>query len=80
MFFYNNRFGNNRSKFRVSIPASGIFVFLLEDLDDSCFTDHVCFNPGERDFCFSTVSEDGRLGEQKKFQSRRAGFLFFYLY
>ena len=45
---------DDAEKYRVSIPASGIFVFLQLVI---AFIDGLTlgFNPGERDFCFSTA-------------------------
>ena len=45
---------------KVSIPSSGIFVFLL-DATKLCYSNeaHASFNPVERDFCFSTATCGG---------------------
>ena len=41
-------------------------------------TKAMCFNPVLRDCCFSTLSSCWNRREQRKFQSRLAGLLFFY--
>ena len=63
----------------VSIPSGGIFVFLRCGTDLRYDQLSFCFNPVWRDFCFSTVTA-GAFPPNffMTFQSRLAGFLFFY--
>ena len=66
-------------EYRVSIPASGIVVFLPMRVPAACCAAITGFHPGERDCGVSTwFSYDDLVAFQVEFPSRRAGLWCFY--
>ena len=62
LFFYvvySSSANTDISRIFVSIPSSGIFVFLHCLPEDRAALSITCFNPVERDFCFSTATCGG---------------------